>query len=133
MSKWSIAVNLGNLGNVTYMQGNYPTARSLYEQSLAMQREIGDKWGIAISLAGLGEVATATGQPHKGAGLLGASQIVYEAIGAVMDPEDRMPYERAIASARSQLGEEAFEQARREGRDMSMEQAIEHALREESQ
>lgn len=123
-------------GNVAYMQGDYPTARSLHLESLQIKRELGDKGGVAISLAGLGEVAVEaveSEQPQRGARLLGASDALYEALGAVMDSDDsddRIPYDRAVASARSQLGEEAFEQAWQEGRAMNMEQAVEYALEE---
>ena len=128
--KEGIASSLGNLGNVCYLQSNYPTARSLYEQSLAMWSEIGDKQGAALSLAGLGEATVESNQPQRGARLLGASDALYEALGTVMDTDDRIPYDRAVASARSQLGEEAFEKARQEGQAMSMEQAIAYALQE---
>ena len=60
--------------------------------------------------------------------MLGAAEALLEAIGAVMDPDDHMVYEQAVASARAQLSEEEFERARAEGRAMSMEQAIEYAL-----
>jgi len=46
-----------------------------------------------------------------------------------MEPDDLIPYEYATTSARAQLGEEEFEQARREGRDMTLDQAIELANR----
>ena len=128
--KWSIAASLSNMGNLSYMQGDYSAARSLYEQSLAIQRDIGNKSGIAGSLAGLGEAAIEIGQSQKGAELLGASQDLLEAIGAVLEVSERIPFERAIASALSQLGEEAFEKAWREGQAMSQEQAIQYALGE---
>ena len=40
-----MARSFNTLGNVAYQQGDYPTARSLYEQSLALFRELGDKRG----------------------------------------------------------------------------------------
>lgn len=111
-----------------------------------MSRELGDKRGIASNLAGLGGMAAGVGlgqehgqrqeqgeaqthrQAERGAKLLGTAQVVLEAMGAVMEPQDRMVYERAVASVRAQLSEEGFEKAWAEGRAMSMEQAIEYAL-----
>jgi hypothetical protein len=55
-------------------------------------------------------------------------QGLVEIMGAVMQRDERLPYERAMASAHAVLGEEAFEKAWQEGRGMSMEQAIEYAL-----
>ena len=51
-----------------------------------------------------------------------------ESLGAVLAPDDRAEYEHGVAAARAQLDEEAFASAWAEGRDMSMDQAIEYAL-----
>jgi predicted ATPase/class 3 adenylate cyclase len=128
--KRGIALSLISLGLISYIEEDYSYARSLYKQGLALFQELGDKHSIAVSLAGLGGIETEMDQVHKGATLLGACQVLLEAIGAVMQAEDRIPYERGIASARSQLGEEAFEKAWAEGRAMTMEQAIAYALEE---
>jgi predicted ATPase/DNA-binding CsgD family transcriptional regulator len=125
--KWGKAISLNNLGLVAYMEGDYRTAYSLCTESLALKREVGDKGGIATSLAALGEIAVATGQPHMGSRLLGASDALLESIGASAEPGVRISYERGVASARAQLGEEAFEQAKRVGRAMTLEEALELA------
>ena len=130
--KVGISFAISALGGVALSQGEYATACALYLESLLMMRELGDQWGTAIGLAGVGEAAVERGQPQRGARLLGASDALYEAIGAVRTLEDRTLYDRAAVSARSQLGEEAFSKAMREGRTMSMEQAIEYALESES-
>ena len=127
-NKRAIAISLNNLGNLTYMQEDYLAAHSLYLESLQIRRELGDNWGIAASLAGLGAVAVESGQPRRGTSQLGASEAQHEAIGVVMEPDDRIPYDRAVASARAQLGVVAFEKAWQEGRAMTVEQAIEYAL-----
>jgi len=41
-----------------------------------------------------------------------AGQALLELTGTVMDAEDCIPYDRGMTSARTQLGEEAFERAR---------------------
>jgi non-specific serine/threonine protein kinase len=42
---------------LSYHQGDYPAARALQEESLAICRELGDRFGIASSLNSLGNVA----------------------------------------------------------------------------
>lgn len=126
--KNGIAWSLSNLANVFNIQGDHRTAHTFYERSLAVHRELGNKSGIAVSLAGFGEVATFLGQPQRGVELLGASHALQQTIGAVLDPEDLIPYRRALASARAALSEEEFERAWQDGSAMSMEQAILHAL-----
>jgi hypothetical protein len=131
--KWGIGHSLTNLGIVAQEQGDYAGARALHEESLALRREMGDKWGVAACLAGLGGVAVGLGQEaqvERGAKLLGAVEGLLQSLGAVLDRSDRLPYERAVASARSLLGEEAFEKAWQEGRGMSMEEAVDYAVEE---
>jgi hypothetical protein len=60
--------------------------------------------------------------------MLGAVEALLEAIGAVLDADDRLPYERSVELVRAQLGEDAFKEAWQNGRAMSMAQAIEYAL-----
>ena len=126
--RWGIAVSLSNLGSTAYMLRDYSAAHSLHLESLQIMRELGNKRGIALGLAGLAEVAIENGQAQEGARLLGAVDALFESFGGVIEPDDRIPYDRAVASARSQMGEEAFERARQEGRAMSMEQAIAYVL-----
>jgi DNA-binding CsgD family transcriptional regulator len=44
------------------MQGDYASARSVYEEGLALSRELGDKWGTSIYLNNLGNVAYMQGE-----------------------------------------------------------------------
>lgn len=48
---------LNGAGNLAYNQGDYATARSLHEQSLALRRALDDRWGVAASLNNLGLIA----------------------------------------------------------------------------
>jgi predicted ATPase/class 3 adenylate cyclase len=43
-------------GVMAERQGDYVSARPLFDESLALFRELGDKWGIALSLNNLGNV-----------------------------------------------------------------------------
>ncbi len=75
-----------------------------------------------------GEVEKDVEEVERGARLLGAAEALLKEIGGVLYPEDRIPYDGGVSSARSVLGEERFERLRQEGRGMSMEQAVEYAL-----
>lgn len=52
---------LKGAGTLANQQGNHAAARSLYEQSLGIRRELGDKPGVAVLLNNLGVVAYHTG------------------------------------------------------------------------
>jgi predicted ATPase/class 3 adenylate cyclase/lipoprotein NlpI len=124
----SIAYSLSSLGMAAYMQGEYATAHSYYRESLVLRREIGSKVYLAYSLALIGGLRVSRGEAEEGSRMLGATEALLESIGAVLDAEHRKIYERSVASARAQLGDEGFERAWEEGRAMSMEQAVEYEL-----
>jgi DNA-binding NarL/FixJ family response regulator len=125
--KRGVAISLSNLGLVELEQGDYTAARSHFKESLTLRRELGDKWGIALSLAGLGGVAVYTGQSGHGARVLAAVESLLEEVGSVLEDEDRLPYERAVAAAREQLGEEAYTKEWAEGKALTLADAITYA------
>jgi hypothetical protein len=87
---------------VAHDQGDLPTARSFFEQSLAVAREIADHRGAALSLAKSGEVATAQGDYQVGRSSLQESLAISQARGdkaAVAFALERLV---GLASAQSQ-------------------------------
>ncbi len=120
----SIAVNLTNLGLNALNQGHAATARAHLQESLVRVRDLGDKIGIAYNLQGMAGVAALHAQPERVARLWGAAEALREVIGAPRQSED----EQAVARARAQLDEAAWQAAWAEGRAMSLEQAIAYAL-----
>jgi predicted ATPase/DNA-binding CsgD family transcriptional regulator len=122
-----------SLGYFAYRQHDYAAARLHYEESLAVSQELGAQWLTASCLLGLGEVALAQGQPTWAPRLWGAAEGLRETLdlarrenfGLVLQLSvERADYKEAVASARAQLGEEAFAAAWAEGRMMTAEQAL---------
>jgi tetratricopeptide (TPR) repeat protein len=72
-----MASSLLNLGTIARYQRDYTRATSLYEESLAVFRELDHKRGVAWSLRSLGTVALCTGQPDRAARLLQESLMVF--------------------------------------------------------
>ncbi len=128
--KWPLSLPLRHLGIVTSRQGDYVRAERLYKESLASLRELGEKWLISLCLEELAGVACAQGQHARAARLWGAEETICEAIGATVRALYRADYDRGVAAARAGLGEEAFEAAWAQGRAMTLEEAIAHALDE---
>jgi predicted ATPase/class 3 adenylate cyclase len=119
-----IAEALCMLGNVEAARGDHALARTLYEDSLAIAQEIGDRELIASGLGGLASVVAKQGEFAWATRLWGNAEALREAIGAPMQPIEWDDYEQAVATARDQLGEEAFVSAWAEGRAMTAEQAL---------
>jgi tetratricopeptide (TPR) repeat protein len=89
-----------NLGNVSIDQGDYPAARALHEECLAITRELGDRGGTARSLGNLGNVAFEQGDYP-------AARVLHEECLAIMrELGDRGGMARSLSS----LGNVAYGQ-----------------------
>jgi DNA-binding NarL/FixJ family response regulator len=87
-------------------------------------REIGDTWAIASCFVGLAGVVASQGELVWAAQLWGTAEALREGLGTPLPPVYRADYKRAVAAARTQLGEQVFAAAWAEGRTMTPEQAF---------
>src|SRR5205814_736121 len=143
------ATSLSNLGVVATAQGDFASARALFEESLTILRQLEDPWGIAIALGNLGSAANEAGDyraarsrheeslaiKRKLGNRVGIAKTL-DSLASVSHVEGDYPtakarYERLVAAARAALGDDAaFSNAWQEGRALMLEQAIEIALLE---
>ena len=111
---------------MAHEQGDDGRATALYEESLALRRELGDKHGLAECLEGLAGVAVAQRQLEHAARLLGAAEALREATGAPLSPRERVRYDRDVSAVHAGLDEAAFAAAWATGKAMPLEQIITH-------
>jgi len=111
-------------GRVTAAQGDYAAAQALYEESLALAKELGLKRVIPAGLEGVAAVVAAQGALSWAARLWGGVEAMRETMGTLIPPVYRADYEQSIAAARAQLGQRAFAAAWAEGRTMTLEQVL---------
>ena len=132
-----------------HAQGEGERARALYEEALALRRALGDRRGSGIVLGNLGGLAPQQGdlpraerlfaegleefrhlgEPRHIAWLL--NNLAVEAmagVGIASGPAAASDYERIVATARGQLGDEAFAAAWEAGRALPLEEAVAEAL-----
>jgi predicted ATPase len=128
-NRYGIASSLNNLGQVSCEQGQLSEARTLFKESLRIRRDLGDKQRTAYSLESLAGLDSVEGRPEQAARLWGAAEKLREDIGSPMPANGRIKQDQDVAAARTAISEEAFLTAWTEGRAMTMEQAIECALR----
>jgi predicted ATPase/class 3 adenylate cyclase len=119
---------LAHLAWVVAFEGDYARARALYEQSLAIAKQVSNKVWTLFYLEGLAAVVAAQGELPWAARLWGTAEALRDGMGTPIPPAYRADYERSVASARSQLGEQAFAAAWEEGRAMTLEQVVNEAL-----
>jgi predicted ATPase len=129
--KYGISYQLWYLANTVRDQHNYEQAKRLYRESLQVRHALMDKRGIAECFESLVEVAVAEGQPVRAARLFAAAHWLRETSSTPLDAHGRPAQERAVANARTALGEDAFAAAWAEGRALSLEEAVALALEHE--
>ncbi len=123
---------LQNLGYVALNRRDLRKARAIFEEGLTLSRDVRDMLGIASCLGGLAGVAALSGQRDRAAYLFGAAEAAHEAGGLTPDLVDRAEIDRNVSAVRTALPEDAFLKLWAEGRAMTLEQAIEYALQEDS-
>jgi tetratricopeptide (TPR) repeat protein len=121
--RWSTAEALIAFARVAASQGEFAAARARYLESLVIAREINARNHIASVLEG-GAVVAAQGEPVWAARLCGAAQALRAVIDAPLPLVYRTDYERAVATIRTHLGEEAFATAQAEGGATALEQTL---------
>ena len=111
-----------------YNSDDHEAAAEFLREGLALNREVGSWEYVAYSLEGL---AGARGEGVRSARLFGAAERLREDIAAPLPPVDRAGYERSMVASRAQLDGATWEAAWKQGRAMSTEEAVEHALSEQ--
>ena len=115
------------LGYMALHDGDPARAESLFHDSLAAFRKLGNKRGMAECLGGLAAVAAVRGDAAWGAPLLAAADAQIAASGAAWWPADRVEVERTRRHLRDALGDAAFEAAWARGRALGLDAAIAYA------
>ncbi len=108
--------------------GQVEHAHALLNESLMAQRAVGNERGMAECLLGFGALAAVQGLPTQAVRLLTvavtwAAESILEAY-----PGERLAYREALAAAQTELTDQAFKDAAREGRTLTIDQAIDLAL-----
>jgi predicted ATPase/transcriptional regulator with XRE-family HTH domain len=124
-----IGLALEGLAIVTRSGANYQAARTRFGESLRVIQATGQKPAIAHCLWLMGILAVQQGTHALGVRLIG-SATAHKLFGTLIYPPERAESEAVLTIARAALGEPTFAQLWAEGRSMTLEQAISHALQE---
>jgi hypothetical protein len=119
---------LGARGHLARDAGDFARARSFYQESLLMRRDIGHRIALAQSLEDFAVLAGRERQAQRAIRLLGAVEAFCATLGARPPVTVAAEYKRTVAEGRAALGEAGFAAAWAEGRAMSLDEAIGCAL-----
>ncbi len=127
---WAIACTANNLGVARLLRGQREEAAALVTDALRRFAAAGDTDGVAESIDALVGVAAAEGSWVRAARLAGSGAALRSRVGLPAAPVDRQRLEHWLERPRSALGEDAYAAARTEGEQMTIDQAVRHALGE---
>jgi len=124
----NIAIGLMYSALAALTKGGHERVKALSQESLALLQIAEDEQHVPDCLEIMAGGAGAQGLARRAARLWGAAEAMREAIGVPLQPEDRKLLDPYLATARSNLGEVAWQTSLAEGRAMMPEQAIEYSL-----
>jgi len=127
-SKSRTARALYSLGRVAQSKGDYSKAHSLYMKAIMICQEISDRFLVAFHLIALATLAAAQKQLEQAARLFGAAKTLHAGIRFELFPAERAEHDRAVVAVRTELGEEAFAIAWKEGQKMTLDEAVGYAI-----
>jgi predicted ATPase/class 3 adenylate cyclase/DNA-binding CsgD family transcriptional regulator len=130
---WLLSLPYRHLGYMELRDGNYEQATALFKEGLSALGDVKEKWFVARAVETLAISSAMQGDYVRAARLFGAGETLREAVGASVQEFYRPDYDRGVVAAREGIDGATWEEARAQGRAMTLEEAIEYALsREES-
>jgi predicted ATPase/class 3 adenylate cyclase len=127
-ARGDVALGLCNLGWMAQLQNDLSRAADFYEESLTLAWDTGMNPIVQSALEGCACLAGARGEAERAAQLWGASQALLEAKDIPRDADFLAEADARISLVRSDMGEEAWEEAWRKGRAMTLDEVVSYAL-----
>jgi predicted ATPase len=110
-------------------RGDFLAAERFARTSLRAKHLLHDSIGMVLALAGLARTAAGLGDMDRAARLLGACDLVERGCGLLLGtPRPDQLREQAEHQARAALGDQAFDGAFSQGRELDIESALAYAL-----
>lgn len=119
------SISLLDLGAAAFASGDYRLAVERWREGVMLAGEHGDLRQVADALSGIANVAVAWGASRPALLLFGAAEALRERMGTTMLwPLDIAAAERSQTSLRQSIGERAVSAGLREGRALSLPEAM---------
>ena len=126
-TKYSIIRSLCCLGIANKHLGRATRALTYYMESLPLAQAVEDTYGVYSTMAGMAGVAMLLGQPARCTSLLGAVHSLIKTFTKSLDHVEQAEFDSDLALAREALSPKEFSRAWKEGRQMTLDQAIQEA------
>jgi predicted ATPase/class 3 adenylate cyclase len=132
--KLTVMFHLADLGELELERGNLKQAGRLLKEGLMLSKDAGNRMPMLRSVLVFARLAEKRGELLRAARLFGFIMEAPEAVHFhhLMTTSEKARLESSIASARTRLGEAAWEEAHAEGQAMTLDEAVSYALEEEA-
>jgi tetratricopeptide (TPR) repeat protein len=122
--------SLRRLAYVAVREAKFDEAVHLFNESLESNRQLGHHHGIVASLAGFAAIHLAKRNFEKAAIIYGCIENQLQQSSSTLSFTDTVEYERSVSQLRKELYEKTLSVAWSKGCGLTLEQAIEFALKE---
>jgi predicted ATPase/class 3 adenylate cyclase len=142
--KVSISNDFYTLGKIAWRRHDWWRAEELFRQAMVLRRDRGNTLGIVTCLWAFAKMAQAQQRLERAVRLLGSITPYYEMLKTsvfnwtwtkddlkIVDAQDRTTFQENIRALFTQLDDTAFNAAWAEGQKLTLEQAIDLALKDE--
>lgn len=123
-----MAMALVNQGLVALSEHEHERALELLRRALRLLAELEFKDALGYCFEAIAAVLAFIGKAEPSALLLGAAEALRDSLGVDLAPAERATHEETATAVRVALGEEGFSAAWRQGRELSLDEAIAYAL-----
>ncbi|MEZ4656107.1 MAG: LuxR C-terminal-related transcriptional regulator [Caldilineaceae bacterium] len=124
-----LAVAQHGLAYALLRQGNTTRAQALFRESLTVMRTQEDREGVLKGVMGFAALAAAAGLASDSACLYAAARAHEVSKSVTCWPPEKLAYAYYLGQVQAQLSDADFAAAQEKGRALSIEEAIDYALR----
>jgi hypothetical protein len=129
-SRVDVALGLCNLGWIALLQDDLGRAGDFYRESLSHSWDTGLAPLVQSALEGCACLAGAKEEAERAVRLWGAAQTLHETKGIPRDDDFLAEADSRLCAVRSGMGEQAWKEAWRKGRAMTLDEAVSYASQE---
>jgi predicted ATPase/class 3 adenylate cyclase len=130
---FNVLLNKSNLAHLERQFGHNQQALERYRETIVGFRDVGQLGGVAHQLECFGFLALAGNRNERALKLFGAADALREKVGSPMTSEEQTYFEEQIRALRQKLEAGQFDRIWTNGRALTMEQALELALEENTE
>jgi tetratricopeptide (TPR) repeat protein len=132
-ASFNVIIAKSGLAHLERELGNYVIAQDIYRGTIVAFRDVGHTSAVAHQLECFGFIALAQDYPERALQLFAAANTLREKGGTPMTPDEQIYFDKQLNMLREKLDSIQFDSIWSKGRVMTMEQAIEFALRENNE